>query len=50
MSLSAAKLLKTELRLKNYGVLKFKGLKHKISELEVDFLLNQGLNHKYGKA
>jgi hypothetical protein len=35
---------------KKFGVLKFYGLKCKISELDIDFLLNQGLNHKYGKA
>jgi hypothetical protein len=50
MSLLAQKLLKMELRLKSYGVLNFKGLNCKISILEIDFLLNQGLNHKYGKA
>jgi hypothetical protein len=26
------------------------GLKRKILDLEIDFLLNQGLNHKYGKS
>jgi hypothetical protein len=46
----AQKSLKTELRLKRYRVLELYVLKCKLSELEIDFLLNQGLNHNLIQA
>jgi hypothetical protein len=39
-----------ELRLKRYRILKLYGLKCKISELEIDFLLNWGLNRNLLQA
>jgi hypothetical protein len=39
MKILAQKSLKTELRLKSYESLNFQGLKHKIIELKIDFLL-----------
>jgi hypothetical protein len=42
MKLLAQKSLKTELRLKSYESLNFQGLKRKIIELKIDFLLKLG--------
>jgi hypothetical protein len=50
MKLLAQKSLKTELRLKSYESLNFQGLKHKITELKIDFLLKFGLNSNLWKT
>jgi hypothetical protein len=42
MKLLAQKSLKTELQLKSYESLNFQGLKRKITELKIDFLLKLG--------
>jgi hypothetical protein len=42
MKLLAQKSLKTELRLKRYESLNFQGLKRKITELKISFLLKLG--------
>jgi hypothetical protein len=42
MKILAQKSLKTELRLKSYESLNFQGIKHKIIELKIDFLLKLG--------
>jgi hypothetical protein len=42
MKILAQKSLKTELSLKSYESLNFLGLKRKISELKIDFLLKLG--------
>jgi hypothetical protein len=50
MKLLAQKSLKTELRLKSYESLSFQGLKHKIIELKIHFLLKLGLNSNLWKT
>jgi hypothetical protein len=40
MKILAQKSLKTELRLKSYESLNFQGLKRKITEVKISFLLN----------
>jgi hypothetical protein len=50
MKLLAQKSLKMELRLKSYESLNFQGLKHKITELKIDFLLKLGLNSNLWKT
>jgi hypothetical protein len=42
MKILAQKSLKTKLRLKSYESLNFQVLKHKITELKIDFLLKLG--------
>jgi hypothetical protein len=43
MKILAQKSLKTKLRLKSYESLNFQGLKRKIAELKIDFLLKLGI-------
>jgi hypothetical protein len=50
VKLLAQKSLKMELRLKSYESLDFQGLKHKITELKIDFLLKLGLNSNLSKT
>jgi hypothetical protein len=42
MKILAQKSLKTKLQIKSYDSLNFQGLKHKITELKIGFLLKQG--------
>jgi hypothetical protein len=42
MKILAQKSLKMELRIKSYESLNFQGLKHKITELKISFLLKLG--------
>jgi hypothetical protein len=43
MKFLVQKSLKTKLRLKSYESLNFQGLKRKITELKIDFLLKLGI-------
>jgi hypothetical protein len=47
MKILAQKSLKTKLRLKCYESLNFQGLKHKITELKIDFLLKLGTKFEF---
>jgi hypothetical protein len=42
MKILVQKSIKTELRIKSYESLNFQGLKHKITELKIGFLLKLG--------
>jgi hypothetical protein len=50
MKLLAQKSIKMELRLISYESLNFQGLKHKITELKIDFLLKLGPNFNLWKT